>query len=189
LIAKHVIPQHHQQFGQDYFETYAPVVDFAIVRVFLYIAVCSNMRMAQVDVKTAFLNGELDEDVWVMSPRGVPGYPASRYKLRKALYGLKQAHKAWHVKLESDLRRLGFVELASAPCVFMLKTDQGAVYILVYVDDLIVLAPTDELLSSVLKSLHRLYELRQMDDVTLFLGVKLSWTVASDDALSSVALS
>jgi Reverse transcriptase (RNA-dependent DNA polymerase) len=65
----------HQQFGQDFFETYAPVV-VAIVRVFLYIAVCSNMRIAQVDVKTAFLKGELDEDVWVMSPHGVPGYPA-----------------------------------------------------------------------------------------------------------------
>jgi Reverse transcriptase (RNA-dependent DNA polymerase) len=93
----------HQQFGEFFFETYAPVVDFAIVRVFLYIAVCSNMCMAQVDVKTAFLNCELDEDVWVMSPRGVPGYPASRYRLRKALYGLKQAHKALHVKLVWDL--------------------------------------------------------------------------------------
>jgi hypothetical protein len=56
----------------------------------------------------------------------------------------------------------------------MLKTDEGPVYILVYVDDLIILAPTDELLSSVLKSLHKLYELRQMDDVTMFLGVKLT---------------
>jgi hypothetical protein len=63
---------------------------------------------------------------------------------------------------------------ASAPCVFMLKTDEGAVYILVYVDDLIILAPTDELLLSVLKSLHKLYELRQMDDVTMLLGVKLT---------------
>jgi Reverse transcriptase (RNA-dependent DNA polymerase) len=71
----------------------------------------------------------------------------------------------------------------------MLKTDEGAIYILVYVDDLIILAPTDELLSSVLKSLHRQYELRQMDDVTMFLGVKLTWTLASDDTLSSVSLS
>jgi hypothetical protein len=81
-----------------------------------------------------------------------------------------------------------FVELSTAP-VFMLKTDKGAVYILVYVDDLIILAPTDELLSSVLKSLHRLYDLRQMNDVTMFLGVNLSWTLASDGFLSSVALS
>jgi hypothetical protein len=59
----------------------------------------------------------------------------------------------------------------------------------VYVADLIILAPTDELLSSVLKSLHKLYELRQMDDVTMFLGVKLTWTLASHGVLSSVALS
>jgi hypothetical protein len=187
--ARIVAGGNHQQFGQDYFETNAPVVDFAIVRVLLYIAVCSNRLMAQIDVKTAFLNGEFDKNVWVMSPRGVPGYPASRYKLRKALYGLKQLHKTCHVKLVWDLRRLDFVELASAPCVFMLKTDERAVYVLVYVDDLIILAPTDELLSSVLKSLHRLSELHQMDDVTMFLGVKLSWTLASDSALSFVALS
>jgi hypothetical protein len=61
--------------------------------------------MTQVDVKTAFLNGELDEDVLVMSPCGVPGYSASRYKVRKALYGLKQGHKAWYDKLVWDLRR------------------------------------------------------------------------------------
>jgi Reverse transcriptase (RNA-dependent DNA polymerase) len=153
----------HQQYGKDYFETYAPVVDFAIVRVLLHIAMCENMRMAQVDVKTAFLNGELDEDVWVMSPRGVPGHTATKCKLCKSLYGLKQAHMDWHHKLVTDLRELDFVELPSAPCVFMRKTLGGIAYILVYVDDLIVLTPTEIMLSSVLESLHKLYELRQMD--------------------------
>jgi Reverse transcriptase (RNA-dependent DNA polymerase) len=71
------------------------------------------MRMAQIDVKTAFLNGELDEDVWVMSPRGVPGHTVTKHILVKALSGLKQAHMAWHRKFVSDLMKLEFIELPS----------------------------------------------------------------------------
>ena len=131
--------------------------------------------------------GELEEGVWVMSPRGIPGQTPRRYKLHKALYGLKQAHLAWHSKLVKDLQHLGFGELPSAPCVFMrqeIKTKMGAqdasehisTFILVYVDDLLILAPSAGLLKSTLASLHALYDMRQMDDVDMFLGVQLTWS-------------
>jgi hypothetical protein len=120
--ARIVACNNHQRYGEEYFETYAPVVDFALVRAFLYLAVCNNMRMAQINVKTAFLNGELDECVWVMSPRGIPGHTATKHKLAKSLYGLKQAHMEWHRKLVSDLMVLDFAEIQSTPCVFMRKT-------------------------------------------------------------------
>ncbi len=107
-----------QQYGTDYFDTYAAVVDFAMVRAFLYMALVHNMCIGQADVKTAFLNGKLEGDVWVVSPRGIPGHPPTRYKLHKALYGLKQAHLAWHSKLVGDLNTLGFFKLPKAPCVF-----------------------------------------------------------------------
>ena len=89
----------------------APVVDFAILRTFLYMAMVHNMSVGQADVKTAFWNGKLDEDVWVLSPRGISDHPPMRYKLHKALYELKQAHLAWHSKLVRDLQSLGFTEL------------------------------------------------------------------------------
>jgi hypothetical protein len=78
-----------------------------------------GMCVAQADVETAFLNGDLSEDVWAVSPRGISGHSPRPYKLRKALYGLKQAHLAWHMKLVAELGGLGFKELPSVPCVFM----------------------------------------------------------------------
>ena len=73
-----------QKYGEDYLETYAPVVPFSVVRMFLYLTLTLHMCIAQLDVKTAFLNGELAENVWVMSPRGIPGRPSRCYKLLKA---------------------------------------------------------------------------------------------------------
>ena len=89
-----------QTYGEDYMETYAPVVSFSLVRVFLYIAMSLCMFVTQIDIKTAFLNGDLEEDVWVLSPRGVPGMSSRLYKLKKALYGLKQAH-CWNFTITS----------------------------------------------------------------------------------------
>lgn len=80
-------------------ETYAHVVSFVAVRIFLFTALCFNMHMVQVDVKTAFRNGIFNEDIWVISPRGVHGRPVQRYKRKKEFYGLKQAHLSWHKKL------------------------------------------------------------------------------------------
>ncbi len=106
--ARIVAGGNHQTYGHDYIETYAPVVSFTLVLLFLY--------NRQVDVKTAFLNGDLSESVWVMSPHGIPGIRPKRYK-QSAMYGLKQAHLAWNNKLCHDLKELGFEELPSAPCI------------------------------------------------------------------------
>ena len=191
LKARIVAGGNFQKHGTDYFDTYAPVVDFALVRLMLYMAMCHGMEVGQADIKTAFLNGSLDEDVWVVSPRGIPGHPPVRHKLHKSLYGLKQAHLAWHSKLVADLQGIGFRELPSAPCVFMrkpaaarhameLRGDNPAgakcSFILVYVDDLLVVAPSKHVLKAIMQSLHQLYEMREMSNVEMFLGVELKWS-------------
>eukprot|EP00171_Calliarthron_tuberculosum_P002470 IDg2470t1 len=135
-----------QTYGSDYTDTYAPVVDFALVRLFLCVAMNRGMYVSQADVKTAFLNGELDEDVWVLSPKGIPGHSPRRYKLRKAL------------------RR---ADSSSTP-----NKDS---FILVYVDDLLILSPTAAIQASTLKSLHALYDMREMGRVDTFLGVHMNW--------------
>ncbi len=88
-----------QVYGRDYDDTYAPVAEFPIVRMILCLVVSNNWHIAQVDIKTAFLNGPIEEDIWVTSPRGIPGQETRVFKLKKAIYGLKQAHLAWHRKL------------------------------------------------------------------------------------------
>lgn len=72
--------------GLNYKETYAAVIQFVIVRIFLYLAVSNNMCVSQLDVKTAFLNGALEEDIWVLSPCGIPGFPSMTYKLKSNIW-------------------------------------------------------------------------------------------------------
>ena len=167
-----------QKYGENYKETHAPVVSFALVRIFLYLTLCLGLSVGQVDIKTAFLNGELSDSVWVMSPRGIPGIKSQCYRLKKAMYGLKQAHLARYTKLCSDLNRIRFFELPSAPCVFLRERPSGQKeYILAYVDDLLILAHTVAAKDTITEELKTLYTLRVAEKVDLFLGVKLSWTM------------
>jgi Reverse transcriptase (RNA-dependent DNA polymerase) len=106
----------HQGCGVDCTGTYAPVIEWTIVRLFLYLSCDFSWENVQVDVNIAFLNGELDEEVYVRTPRGISCWPSRMKRLLKAMYGLKQAHKAWHTKISGDLIRTGFSELKCVSC-------------------------------------------------------------------------
>ena len=187
--ARIVAGGNHQTYGLNYKEIYAPVVSFTMVRIFLYLVLCLQMCVGQLDVKTAFLNGELAESVWVMSPRGIPGMKSRCHRLIKAMYGLKQAHLAWHSKLCGDLKRLGFNELPSAPCVFRrIGAGNKPSYVLVYVDDILVLAHTTAERDRIMKELKSLYKLRVSEGVELFLGVQLKWMLGQSGLFESLSL-
>ena len=168
----------HQTFGVDYHETHAPVVDFATVRFFLRLAVIFSWERMQIDVKTAFLNGDLEEEIYVRSPRGIPDKKSRVYRLRKAIYGLKQAHLAWHSRVVSDLCASGFKELPSCPCVFVkwYSEDNAIVIILVYVDDFLVFSSCKKRMEEIKNDLSSLYELRVLEEINYYLGVELSWS-------------
>ena len=187
--ARVVAGGNHQTYGENYKETYAPVVSFTMVRIFLYLALCLQMCVGQLDVKSAFLKGDLDESVWVMSPRGIPGLKSKCFRLLKAMYGLKQAHLAWHRKLCDDLQRLGFVELPSAPCVFRRK-GKGNWYdfVLVYVDDILVLSHSAAERDLIMQEFKSLYDLRVADRVELFLGVQLSWILDASGRVRALSM-
>ena len=122
--------------GEDYFDTFAPVVSQAGIRIFLTIAAREDMDLSKVDADTAFLNGILDEEIYIEQPEGFikPGEEHLVGRLRKAVYGLKQAGRVWLVKLDKILRSLGFVPLKSEQCIYVNKERQ--LIILVYVDDM-----------------------------------------------------
>lgn len=172
-----VAGENFQIFGENYLETYAPVISFELVRIFLYISLHLNMFGAQLDVKDAFLNGLLDEVIWVSTRKGIDGHPSCCYKLKRAMYGLKQAHLAWHKRLCGDLYMLGFHELPSAPCVFRLEDCSfgGEIFLLVYVDDILVLSSAKKRINFLSESIQNLYEARVSLSVDWFLGVKLRW--------------
>jgi hypothetical protein len=127
-----------QEYGIDYEETFAHVARITSVRTFLAIATTRKWRLTQMDVKNAFLNGELEEEVYMRPP---PGYNCQENKvcrLRKALYGLKQAPRAWFSKFHRTITQLNFTSSAHDSALFTWKTDHGTVVLLLYVDDMII---------------------------------------------------
>ena len=124
-----------------------------------------------------------------MSPRGIPGIKSKCYRLNKALYGLKQAHLAWHTRLCCDLQQLGYEELPSAPCVFRRGSTPKYSFLLVYVDDIVLMCPTPEELKLAVEKLNAFYELRVCKDVNLFLGVQLTWHPDADGYANSLKMS
>lgn len=166
--------------GFDFSETFSPVAKHTTVRTFLALAAALNWSLCQLDIINAFLNGDLEEDVYMELPLGyeVKGEckPGERLvcKLQKLLYGLKQASRQWNVKLTAALLEYGFIQSKSDYSLFM-KQDQGHhLYILVYVDDILVGSDCPELLSSFKVFLADTFKLRDLGVPHYFLGLELA---------------
>ena len=126
--------------GIDYEEVYAPVVRFETIRLLIALAALKKWQLHHLDVKSAFLNGEISEIVYVRQPEGflVKGKEGHVLRLKKALYGLKQAPRAWYFKLYSCLISLGFIKSNYEPSLYLKQLDSNTIMVGVYVDDLIV---------------------------------------------------
>jgi hypothetical protein len=159
-------------------QVYASVVDFTLLRVVLYIALSLQTYMAQVDVKTAFLNGNLNESVFAVSPCAIDNHPSRMYKMTKALHRLKQTQLARNTRLCADLVSMGFTELPSALCVYMRRTGSVVVVILVYVDDLGIFSSSRQVPEDVVGCLGKLCELRALHGMTPFLDVQIDWSTS-----------
>ncbi|XP_072066897.1 uncharacterized protein [Arachis hypogaea] len=129
-----------QKEGIDYFDTYAPVARIATIRVLIALASIFNFVIHQMDVKTTFLNGELDEEVYMKQPEGfiVAGQKNKVCKLVKSLYGLKQAPKQWHKKFDETIRANGCKINESDKCVYSKVKNGKCVMICLYVDDMLI---------------------------------------------------
>jgi hypothetical protein len=139
--ARLVAKGYSQKEGLDYKETFAPVAKFASIRTLLALAAHQDYEVHQMDVKTAFLNGDLDVDLYMQQPEGfvVAGQEELVCKLRKSIYGLKQAGRAWFEKINTALVRMDFTPLDSDHCVYVRHQGDAVLYIVLYVDDLLLI--------------------------------------------------
>ena len=128
--------------GLDFNETFAPVAKFTTIRCILAMTAANGWEVHQMDVKTAFLNGDLDEEVYMEQPDGYvdPTYPDKVCRLLQALYGLKQAPKMWYAELDDFLKTQGFDNIDPDACLYLLMDDGEINIVLVYVDDLLLVA-------------------------------------------------
>ena len=129
-----------QTHGIDYDETFAPVAKMATVMTVIAVAAAKGWYLHQMDVKNYFLQGDLQEEVYMDQPLGYEdeSHPDYVCKLRKALYGLKQAPRAWHQKITEFLVAIGFCMSEADHSLYVRKSDAGFVFIIIYVDDLII---------------------------------------------------
>ncbi|KAJ9544738.1 hypothetical protein OSB04_024445 [Centaurea solstitialis] len=137
--ARLVAQGYRQEEGIDYDETFAPVARLEAIRLFLAFAAHMNFKVFQMDIKNAFLNGKLNEEVYVAQPPGFvdPKFPDHVYKLNKALYGLKQAPRAWYDTLSTFLLSKGFVRGKIDSTLFLKKYPKHILLVQIYVDDII----------------------------------------------------
>ena len=164
-----------QRYGIDFEETFAPVVRSSSIRVLLAFGLQNDMIIHQIDVITAFLNGKLQEDIYMQQPAGyeVPGKETLVCKLKKALYGLKQSPRCWNKSFQDFLLNLGFQQSTADPCVFVNPDADSMTVIAVYVDDLIVMSTTTEQLNDKKKTLPEKFKMKDMGPLHYCLGITI----------------
>ncbi|GJR09246.1 putative ribonuclease H-like domain-containing protein [Tanacetum coccineum] len=161
--ARLVARGYRQEEGIDFEESFAPVARLEAIRIFLAFAAHMNMVVYQMDVKTAFLNGNLREEVYVSQPDGFvdKDNPNHVYKLKKALYGLKQALRAWYDMLSSFLISQDFSKGSVDPTLFIRRDGKELLLVQIYVDDIIFAASTPELCIFINQSKYALESLKK----------------------------
>uniref|UniRef100_A0A2N9HTG2 CCHC-type domain-containing protein n=1 Tax=Fagus sylvatica TaxID=28930 RepID=A0A2N9HTG2_FAGSY len=172
--ARLVAKGYAQEYGIDYEETFAPVARITSVRSLLAIAAVHQWPLFQMDVKNAFLNGELTEEVYMQAP---PGYSDCSDKvclLRRALYGLKQAPRAWFAKFSSIVHQFGFSSSSHDTALFIRRSDKGMILLLLYVDDMIITGDDHSGISDFKLFLHQQFEMKDLGHLSYFLGLEVS---------------
>lgn len=174
--ARLVIQGFRQKEGIDYFDTYAPVARISTIRLLLALAAIHNLVIHQMDVKTAFLNGELDEEIYMKQPEGfvMPGHENKVCKLVKSLYGLKQAPKQWHQKFDEIVLSSGFVLNQADKCVYSKFDDsKNGVIICLYVDDMLIFGTNQDQVDETKEFLSSKFAMKDMGEAEVILGIKI----------------
>jgi hypothetical protein len=164
-----------QKEGINYEETFAPVARLEAIMILLAFSVAKGFKLHQMDVKSAFLNGVLEEEVYVRQPLGFESekYPHRVYKLRKALYGLNQAPRAWYGKLRWFLFERGFEMGKVDRTLFLLRQGRDILIVKVYVDDIVFGGSSNSLVTRFAEDMSREFEMSMMGEFQFFLWLQI----------------
>ncbi|GJY34704.1 putative ribonuclease H-like domain-containing protein [Tanacetum coccineum] len=171
--ARLVAQGHRQEEGIDYDEVFAPVARIEAIRLFLAFASYMGFLVYQMDVKSAFLYGTIEEEVYVHQPPGFvdPAHPNKVYKVVKALYGLHQAPRAWYETLSSFLLENGFRRGTIDKTLFIKKNKSDIVLVQVYVDDIIFGSTKKSVCTEFKEVMHKRFQMSSIGELTFFLGL------------------
>ncbi|GKA90381.1 putative ribonuclease H-like domain-containing protein [Tanacetum coccineum] len=170
-----VAQKYKQEEGINYDEVFAPVAMIEAIRLFLAYASFMNFVVYQMDVKSAFLYGIIDEEVYVSQPLGFvdPEFPDKVYKVEKALYGLHQAPRAWYETLSTYLLDNGFYRGQIDKTLFIKRVKDDILLVQVYVDDIIFGSTKKSLCTEFEQIMHKRFQMSSMGELTFFLGLQV----------------
>ena len=168
LVAKGFL----QEGGIDYHETFSPIIKVTTIRLLLSLAISQKWQIRQLDISNAFLHGDLHKLIYMDQPQGFQDaqYPHHVCQLQKSLYGLKQAPREWFHKLTNQLIQLGFQ--GSKIDTSLYYTLNGPIYLLIYVDDMLILRPSLSQIQQLIKSLATHFKLKDLGLASRFLDVE-----------------
>ncbi|GJS50402.1 retrotransposon protein, putative, ty1-copia subclass [Tanacetum coccineum] len=127
------------------------------------------------DIKTAFLNGYLDEDIYMVQPEGFvdPNHPRKVCKLQRSIYGLKQASRSWNKRFDEEIKRFGFAQNLDEPCVYQKASGSNVTFLILYVDDIIIMGNHIPSLQSVKDYLGKCFAMKDLGEAAFILGIKI----------------
>jgi transposase InsO family protein len=168
MVAKGFI----QKFGVDYEETYSPVVRYTSIRFLTALAVRKQMKIHQMDAVTAFLQGDVDKEIFIRQPEGFNDGSGRVCKLKKAIYGLKQSGRMWNMKLDSILKKLGFTQCKMDPCIYY--TNNHNVILAVYVDDILFFYKEEERFNVIKELLQQNCKMKDLGEAKGCVGIRIT---------------
>lgn len=172
--ARLVANGNNQRPGLDYAETFSPVIKSSTIHIVLGVAVDCDWPIRQLDVNNAFLQGTMCDEFYMTQPSGFMDVDGPNHvcRLRKAMYRLKQAPRAWYVELQTFLLASGFTNSVSDTSLFILKHGKSLVYILVYVDDILVTGNRNKIIQITLNALAHRFSVKDHEELHYFLGIE-----------------
>nr|GEU51841.1 hypothetical protein [Tanacetum cinerariifolium] len=145
------------------------------IRILIAIATYYDYEIWQMDVKTAFLNGYLNEEVYMEQPEGFvnPKYPNRICKLKRSIYGLKQASRQWNKRFDDEIKKFGFTQNRDEPCVYQKASGSNITLLILYVDDILIMGNNIPMLQSVKTFLGKCFSMKDLGEATYILGIKI----------------
>nr|GEZ42857.1 zinc finger, CCHC-type [Tanacetum cinerariifolium] len=165
-----------QKEGIDFFDTYAHVARISTIRLLLALAAIHDLVIHQMDVKTAFLNGDLDEEIYMKQPEGfvMHGHESKVCKLKKSLYGMKQASKQWHQKFDEVVLSSDFSLNQADKCVYRNFDASGkGLIICLYVDDMLILCTDQDQVNKTKELLSSKFDMKDLREAEVILGIRI----------------
>jgi hypothetical protein len=164
-----------QRKGIDYTETFSPVSKKDSFQIVMVLVAHYDLELHQMDVKTAFLNGGLQENVYMAQPEGfvMEDKEHMRCKLKKSIYGLKQASRQWYLKFDEVIKKFGFIENQVDNCIYIKINGSMFIILVLYVDDILLACSDKNLLHETKGFLSSNFDMKDLNDASYVLGTKI----------------